>query len=391
MDLPAVGPLPSHIQLRNQWYPVCRSHELRAQPLALALFDQPLVLFRTRGGIGALLDRCPHRNVPLSHGKIVGEQRLQCAYHGWEFNAEGSVQSIPCLIGNPDAQNRKATSFAAREQQGLIWVYATPDTVPARDPFAFPELDEQGYTTVESDLEMEGTLHAVAENALDVPHTAFLHGGLFRTPKRAHTIDVVVRRWADHCEAEYIGEPRPTGLLGKLLAPRGGELRHFDRFHLPCVTEVEYRLGEDSHILVHAALCPRSLFRTHLYGRASFRLPVQLPGAWLARMLMPLAQWILRQDAEILRLQAATLQRFGEEKRASTDVDCLGPQILKLLQYALRADESLQVPARSASRNSIPEVAAENDPFSNIGSPSESQDAPQPRLPLYEKRLQMKV
>ena len=380
----------SDIQLRAQWYPICRSGDVRKNPVTFTLMDQPLVLFRSDSGVGALLDRCPHRNVPLSEGKIVAQQRLQCAYHGWEFDTGGRVQSIPCLIGTPDAQNRKATSFATREKQGLIWVYATPEIEPESEPFSFPDLQDQGYTIVESDLEMEGTLHAVAENALDVPHTAFLHGGLFRTPQRANTIDVIVRRWDDRCEAEYIGEPPPKGLLAKILAPRGGRLEHFDRFHLPCITEVEYRLGKDSHILVHAALCPRSTFRTHLFGRAAFRLPVKLPGAVLARALMPLARWILQQDAHILRLQAETLRRFGEEKRASTDVDCLGPQILKLLQNAQRMDE--EVGLGVAPKNTISdERPSESNAAPEVESRAKVRDAENQAQPRYEKRLQMKV
>lgn len=388
--MPQTRQLPSDIQLKAQWYPVCRSADLRREALATTLMDQPLVLFRSKSGVGALLDRCPHRNVPLSEGKIVAQQRLQCAYHGWEFDTSGQVQAIPCLIGAPDAQNRHATSFATREQQGLIWVYATPDITPAREPFAFPELAEHGYTVVEADLEMEGTLHAVAENALDVPHTAFLHGGLFRTPQRSNTIDVVVRRWDDRCEAEYIGEPPPRGLLAKILAPRGGSLVHFDRFHLPCITEVEYKLGDDSHILVHAALCPRSTFRTHLFGRAAFRLPVKVPGAVLARALMPLARWILRQDAEILRLQAETLRRFGSEKRASTDVDCLGPQILKLLQHAQRSTEKTDAEA-FGTQAFVGEGPGASGDGMEVESQAKVRDPSDNTQPRYEKRLQMKV
>src|SRR6185369_14000276 len=52
---------------RDDWYPVCRSRDLGRQPLPVTLFSTPLALFRDgRGGApAALLDRCPHRNVPL--------------------------------------------------------------------------------------------------------------------------------------------------------------------------------------------------------------------------------------------------------------------------------------------------------------------------------------
>src|SRR5690606_10064282 len=99
---------------------------------------------------------------------------------------------------------------------GYVWVYSTPDVEPRGQPFRFPLLDAKGYTTVRREFTVNATMHAVVENALDVPHTAFLHGGLFRTAKKENEIEVVVRRYGDRVEAEYIGEPRPKGLVGRL-------------------------------------------------------------------------------------------------------------------------------------------------------------------------------
>lgn len=330
------GRVPSVTRVLDDWYVVCRSNELGRKPLATTLFGTPLVVFRTKEGVGALLDRCPHRNVPLSLGKVVDDERLRCGYHGWEFDRDGAVRHIPCLVGEPESGARRTAAFAAKEQQGYVWVYATPDVEPAREPFSFPFTDDRAYTSVRAEVDLEGTVHAVAENALDVPHTAYLHGGLFRTPERKSEIDVVIRRWHDRCEAEYIGEARPSGLLGRLLAPKGGEVVHYDRFFLPSITQVEYRLGTDSHLVVNAALTPLSDFKTRLYGLVTFRIPVPVPGRLLGRLLRPAGLFILGQDARMLKVQAATIRAFGEEKLVSTEVDCLGPHILKLLRDAER-------------------------------------------------------
>lgn len=332
--------MPSLTRVRDDWYVVCRSAELGKEPYKARLFGVPLVVFRTRSGVGALLDRCPHRNVPLSLGAVVDEERLRCGYHGWELDAGGVVRHIPCLVGPPEASARRAPAFVAKEQQGYVWVYATPDEAPEREPFRFPFIDDQRYTLVRTEVELEGTVHAVAENALDVPHTAYLHGGMFRTPGRAHEIEVVIRRFGDRCEAEYLGEPRPRGLIGRLLAPGGGEVSHFDRFFLPSITQVEYRLGEDSHVVIHAALTPLEDYRTRLFGLVSFKTPLPLPGRLLGRLLRPLGHFILGQDARILKMQAQTLRAFGEEKLVSTEVDCLGPHILKLLRDAERKERA---------------------------------------------------
>jgi phenylpropionate dioxygenase-like ring-hydroxylating dioxygenase large terminal subunit len=323
--------------ITDDWYVVCESLQLRDKPLAVTLLNTPLVVFRDgHGQAGALLDRCPHRNVPLSLGAVKGEH-LQCAYHGWEFDRGGICQVIPGLIDEQKSSDRRAPAYAAKEQDGFVWVYATPNAEPKGEPFRFPFIDDRGYTTVRQEVQAEASIHAAAENALDVPHTAYLHGGLFRLAKaKRNTIEVVVRRWHDRVEAEYIGEPRPSGLAGRLLAPGGGTVTHFDRFLLPSIVQVEYRLGDKSHICVSTALTPVSDFCTRLFAVISFRLP--LPGWLVAPFLRPLALRIFQQDASMLKRQTETIQRFGGEQYMSTAIDVLGPQIYRLLKQAERGE-----------------------------------------------------
>ncbi|MEO1068009.1 MAG: Rieske 2Fe-2S domain-containing protein, partial [Cyanobacteria bacterium J06638_6] len=58
----------------NHWYVVAQSTELAAQPLAITLWHQPIVLYRDRAGNPvAVEDRCPHRQVKLSEGTVVGD------------------------------------------------------------------------------------------------------------------------------------------------------------------------------------------------------------------------------------------------------------------------------------------------------------------------------
>ncbi len=299
----------------------------------------PLVLFRdSTGAVGALLDRCPHRNVPLSLGEVVGET-LRCSYHGWEFDREGACRAVPGLLGEPATKGRRAVAFAAREQQGYVWVYATPETQPIREPFRFPLLDDRRYTIIRQQMAVEATLHATAENALDVPHTAYLHGGLFRsTSGTRKELEVIVRRYADRVEAEYVGESRPAGLIGKLLAPKGGEVIHVDRFILPSIAQVEYRLGERTHLCVTTALTPEQDFYTRLFTVAAVRLPI-LAGL-LASVLKSIGLHIFRQDADMLKEQTETIRKFGGEQYHSTEIDVLGSHITRLLNQAERGERT---------------------------------------------------
>jgi phenylpropionate dioxygenase-like ring-hydroxylating dioxygenase large terminal subunit len=326
----------SAVHLPDQWFVACSSGDLRGRPIARTLQGTPLVLFRREDGApAALVDRCPHRNAPLSAGRVV-EGDLQCGYHGWRFAPDGACRAIPGLSGEPGRQGRRAVAHAAGEHDGFVWVYSTPGATPAGRPPRFPLLGDRRYATIRRTLTVPGALFHALENALDVPHTAFLHAGLFRTGGTRQAIDVVVRRFADRAEAEFVGEPRPGGLVGRLLAPGGGVVEHVDRFLLPSIAQVEYRLGEANHLVVTSAMTPVTDVETRIFAVVSLRL--RLASRLVAPLVAPLATRILRQDRAILGLQTDTIRRFGGEDLASSEIDVLGAQIWRLLAAAARGE-----------------------------------------------------
>jgi phenylpropionate dioxygenase-like ring-hydroxylating dioxygenase large terminal subunit len=330
----------SVVHLKGHWFIAATSRELKRRPLATTLFGTPIVLFRDREGhAGALLDRCPHRNVPLSLGEVVGDGTLRCPYHGWRFDTRGACTFIPSLTGASDAKARNAFAFPTVEQQGFVWVYSAPSQdaqPPATVPHRFAYLGTKGYSTVTQVVEAEGTLYSTIENALDVPHTAFLHRGLFRSESRGVTITARVQRTSDRVVAEYVGEPRPPGLIARILSPSGGIVTHFDRFLLPSIAQVEYSIGTENHILVDSVMTPISDFRTRIYAVVSFR--TRLPHFLVRPFVKPLALRVFRQDAFILRKQTETIRLFGGEQFASTEIDVLGRHIWRLLKAAERGD-----------------------------------------------------
>lgn len=329
----------SVVHLRHQWYVACESQQLGRRPRAVTILDTPLVLFRTSDGPAALLDRCAHRNVPLSRGSVENG-RLVCGYHGWAYDGSGACQQVPALQGVQTGKARRVPRFPVREQQGFVWVYLAPGDLSDQDPpgapppFEFPYLEAPGYSTVRHRAEVEATLHATLENILDVPHTSFLHRGLFRGGPK-NEITAVVRRFSDRAEAEFLGEPRPGGFVGRVLAPEGGTVTHFDRFFLPSIAQVEYALGPH-RLVATSALTPVSDFVTQLYAVITFR--TRIP-AWIIKpILTPLVRHILNQDRRVLAEQTRAVQRFGGEQFVHTDVDLLGPHIWRLLRRAERGD-----------------------------------------------------
>jgi phenylpropionate dioxygenase-like ring-hydroxylating dioxygenase large terminal subunit len=332
----------SVVHLHGHWFIAATTRELRGKPLATTLFGTPIVLFRDRAGrAGALVDRCPHRNVPLSLGRVASDGTLRCPYHGWRFDTRGACTFVPSLTGGSDAKARHAHALPTLEQQGFVWVYSAPSQEPAEllpdlKPHRFDLLGAKGYSTVTQVVEAEGTLYSTIENALDVPHTAFLHRGLFRSESRGITITAKVLRTADRVVAEYLGEPRPAGLIARILSPSGGIVTHFDRFLLPSIAQVEYRLGTENHLLVDSVMTPLGDFRTRIYAVVSFRS--RLPHFLVRPFIKPLALRVFRQDAFILKKQTETIHRFGGEQFASTEIDVLGRHIWRLLKSAERGE-----------------------------------------------------
>ena len=81
--------------LRNYWYVAAYDHEITRHPLGRVILGEPVVFYRLEDGTPvALEDRCAHRHLPLSMGKLVGDA-LQCHYHGLRYDKTGTCVRIP--------------------------------------------------------------------------------------------------------------------------------------------------------------------------------------------------------------------------------------------------------------------------------------------------------
>ena len=101
------------LKLADAWFIACASDTLIGRPLAFTLQDVPMVLFRDgSGGAAALLDRCPHRNAPLSLGRVVNGE-LQCGYHGWRFDGSGQCRAVPGLVSDEVSLKSRAAESPA--------------------------------------------------------------------------------------------------------------------------------------------------------------------------------------------------------------------------------------------------------------------------------------
>lgn len=332
------------VQPKRYWYPVAREGSVKRTPQRVVVFGIPYVLYRDSSGAPiAHIDRCPHRNVPLSGGRCGHDDTLECPYHGWRFRPDGSCAAIPGSTKPPSPHHRVDT-YPTAVRYGIVWICPHLEG-PVRDIATLPTFGANGYTSLIRQVWYPAGLFATVENALDVPHTSILHRGLFRNERR-HRIKVTTRRYRDFAEAHYEGEPPPSGLVARALSlggPRQLTVDHWDRFFCPNLLQVEYRLGSRVHFLVSGFCTPVSPERTELFAVVTVRTPYF---KWLERALLaliePLAMRVYRQDFEILRAQRETVETFGGERFLFAETDVLGTAITRLLKEAAQEEESVQ-------------------------------------------------
>jgi phenylpropionate dioxygenase-like ring-hydroxylating dioxygenase large terminal subunit len=115
-----------------EWLALARDDEVGTRPMAVTAQGVPLVLWRPEAGAEpvVLADRCPHRLVPLSAATPV-DGRLQCAYHGWQFDASGACTALPSQDGAAPPRANLPT-MTTRIHEGQVQVAAAD--LPEKDP-----------------------------------------------------------------------------------------------------------------------------------------------------------------------------------------------------------------------------------------------------------------
>jgi phenylpropionate dioxygenase-like ring-hydroxylating dioxygenase large terminal subunit len=198
--------------LRNAWYVAAWSDDLAdGQLLGRIILKEPVVLYRKAdGSIAALQDRCPHRFAPLSMGKIVKGDRVQCPYHGLEFDASGA-----CVLNPHGAKNipsrARVRSYPATEKHKAIWIWMgkrAPDHSKVPDFSVLDDVPEL-HTTKRDKMTIKANYELIIDNLLDLSHTSYLHEGILGnadTVESDITVevegdDVVVGRHASNATA----------------------------------------------------------------------------------------------------------------------------------------------------------------------------------------------
>lgn len=159
--------------LRNHWYAAGFPDEVGRTLLARTFLGEDVLLYRTQAGQAvALENRCAHRRLPLSLGRLVGDD-VECGYHGLVYDCSGACIRIPGQSQVPDVRLRR---YPVVERHRYLWIWmGEPD---AADPALIPDfgrLDapEVGITRIQ--LKPDCHVQLVIDNLLDLSHLAYVH------------------------------------------------------------------------------------------------------------------------------------------------------------------------------------------------------------------------
>ncbi len=178
--LTRVGPgTPMGELMRRYWLPAAFSNQLAADgpPMRVKLLCEKLVAFRdTRGGVGLVDERCPHRTASMYFGRNE-ECGLRCVYHGWKFDIAGKCVDLPSEPrGSKLANKIGIKAYPCVERGGVVWTYmGAPELAPE-----FPDLEwtrlPDSHKHVSRHIQECNWLQGF-EGGFDTSHLSFLHSG----------------------------------------------------------------------------------------------------------------------------------------------------------------------------------------------------------------------
>lgn len=309
------------MKFEDFWYVVAIADRLKPNTvLSRTILGEWLAIFRDEDGEAvALRDRCMHRNSRLTPGTVCNG-KLQCPYHGWVYDKTGQVIAVPAEGEQYKAiASRHAKRYATQEQDGYIYVRLADRPREEFDVFPMPYYGKSGWETVRVINRFRNNVTNCAENFIDIPHTASVHPGVFRNPRK-QKLEMRVERRNGSVFVKYRNETTNLGWYAKFLNPKGAEIRHCDRFHMPNITSVEYDFGLNRKFYITSQSIPETEDSTLVYTDVTFNY-----GIWnkFARPFVRwTAQYIIRQDIEILGIQQDAIAKYGTQF-ANTPADTI--------------------------------------------------------------------
>ena len=306
------------VAIASGWHPVAFARDVGRKPFAAKLMGRRLVLVRDAEGVFALEDRCPHRGLPLSHGRS-SMGAVSCPYHGWSFGRGGRCLSVP----GTEWPGAPAIAIVTVESAGLVW--ACLATKPPPFPVLPAIMLDDGVDRFWWRLgrSRAGLLDAV-ENHLDPAHPHQIHPWMVRSPTKRRVVEVRVRSGPWGAEAVYVERSRPAALMPRLL--EGRRTVSIGRLHAPTIAEVVFEGDRGLKLSILVVFTPEDDGLVRPW--AHFATPRGIAPAWLkAAILKGFHIPVLHQDRHILALQE---EWRGNGRYAIGPLDLIGPTLWRM-------------------------------------------------------------
>jgi phenylpropionate dioxygenase-like ring-hydroxylating dioxygenase large terminal subunit len=300
--------------IRNQWYVVLDSVQVKKKPVGVRRMGEKLVFWRDeQGRLACIADCCCHRSVALSPGKLV-DGRLQCPFHGFEYEASGRVVVIPANGRTaPVPKAFRVQSYPVHEAHGVVWLWWGDDP-PAdlKPPRFFDDIgDEFSYGQRRDPFKAHYS--RAIENQLDVVHLPFVHANTIGGGGRT-LVDGPGVKWLDE-DMFYVYVHNRVEDGRPPLKPSEFPLDPEPEFKLEFIFPNLWQnhLGEAARIVL--AFVPVDEGNSILYLRfyqKSVRLPLlRALFNWLA---MPFNLYILHQDRRVVETHDGPSTLRGAEQ-----------------------------------------------------------------------------
>lgn len=177
---------------------------------------QPVVVWRSpEGPLVAFINICPHRAGPIMWDGPGCQANLVCRYHGWAFDAAGTLRNTPGFGADlPDGIG--LTMIRVETWRGMVFVCLHPDTDPLATWFGdFPPVCEpyplESYQFYSRTVrQMKTNWKTYSDNFLEGYHVPYIHPGMSR--------DVVAKDYQIICNADrrwnvHLAKPRNASSL----------------------------------------------------------------------------------------------------------------------------------------------------------------------------------
>ena len=235
--------------VRNAWYVAGWSSEFGEALTPVTILEEHIVMFRASDGtIVALEDRCPHRLLPLSKGRRIGDT-IQCGYHGMTFGRDGACVRVPGQDNLP--ASAAVPTWPVVERHGIVWIWmGEPSRADAGAIFDLPQFTDPAWHAHQGDaLHLGANYLNVAENLVDPAHVSFVHPTTLgnaaseNVPVHVSTSGEVITAW------RWIRDSEPVGFFKEFGGFTGNVDRwHYYHLHLPCIAVIDFGSAEPGMI-----------------------------------------------------------------------------------------------------------------------------------------------